>query len=69
MTGLAFRAWMRATRGRLGLTQAQLADRCSISPGRISDIERGAKNPTTGEALEIRSALDRASIERTADGQ
>ena len=63
MSGLAFRSWVKATRRRAGLTQAEVGDRCDppIREHRISDIERGVKTPTMGEALEIRSVLDKAA--------
>ena len=62
MTGLSFRAWMRAARKRSGITQVALGNRClpTITAGRICDIERGIRLPSTTEATAILSVLENA---------
>ncbi|MGH9164358.1 MAG: helix-turn-helix domain-containing protein [Acidimicrobiales bacterium] len=45
-------------REKHGLTQAQLAERCSMDQGDISRIERGATSPTAGTLQRIAAALD-----------
>ncbi len=42
----------------LGLTQAQLAERCGMDQGDISRIERGATSPTTRTLQRIADAVD-----------
>lgn len=45
-------------REKLGLTQAELAERCGIDQGDISRIERGSVNPTTRTLQRLADALD-----------
>ncbi|WP_419945625.1 helix-turn-helix domain-containing protein [Candidatus Poriferisodalis sp.] len=45
-------------RGKHGLTQAQLAQRCGMSQADISRIERGSTSPTTRTLQRIADALD-----------
>lgn len=45
-------------RQQLGLTQAQLAERCGMDQADISRIERGATSPTTRVLQRIADALD-----------
>jgi ribosome-binding protein aMBF1 (putative translation factor) len=44
-------------RDRLGLSQAELAQRCGIDQGDISRIERGATSPTARTLQRIAEAL------------
>ncbi len=37
---------LRVARERAGLSQAQMAARCGVSPGRIGDIEQGRPGKT-----------------------
>lgn len=48
---------IRATRERLGLTQAQLAAQASITPAAISQIEAGDRTPSTPILRRISSVL------------
>lgn len=45
-------------REELGLTQAELAERCGMDQGDISRIERGSVNPTARTLQRIAGALD-----------
>lgn len=45
-------------RERHGLTQAELAERCSVDQGDISRIERGSTSPTARTLQRIADALD-----------
>lgn len=45
-------------RVKLGLTQAQLAERCGIDQADISRIEHGSTSPTTRTLQRIADALD-----------
>ncbi len=45
-------------REKLGLTQAELAERCGVDQGDISRIERGSVNPTARTLQRIAEALD-----------
>ncbi len=45
-------------RNTLGLTQAQLAERCGMSQADISRIERGSTNPTARTLQRIADALE-----------
>lgn len=45
-------------RERLGLTQADLAERCGMDQGDISRIERGATSPTARTLQRIADAVD-----------
>ncbi len=49
---------VRRRRQRLGLTLAQLAERCDVSVSMLSEIERELKNPTINTALLIAQGLD-----------
>ena len=54
---------LRAARERAGLTQAQLAERASVSRALVGAIEAGRHSPSVDAALRIAAALD-ASVER-----
>lgn len=45
-------------REQLGLTQAELAERCAMDQGDISRIERGSTSPTGRTLQRIAGALD-----------
>ena len=49
---------LSAHRGEAGLTQAQLADRISVSRKTINTIENGVFTPSTILALRLAPALD-----------
>ena len=42
----------------VGLTQAELAERCGIDQGDVSRIERGSVNPTARTLQRLADALD-----------
>ena len=48
---------VRRARITAGLTQAQLADRLSVSPAYVTNIEAGRTNLTIGQLGNIASAL------------
>jgi len=48
---------VRRRRRGLGLTLQELADRSGVSRAMLSDVERGAKNPTIRVACQIAEAL------------
>jgi putative transcriptional regulator len=50
---------LRALRGELGLTQAELAERVGVSRKTINTVENGIFVPSTILALKLARALDR----------
>ncbi len=50
---------LKAERTRLGLTQADLADRIGVSRKTINTVENGIFVPSTILALKLAAALDR----------
>ena len=58
MRSLEFSENVKRRRKRLGLTLEQLSDKCGVSRSMLSEIERGAKNPTIQVACQIAEALD-----------
>lgn len=58
-SGLAFRSYMRAARRRAGMTQKEFGAKFApkIPEGRISDIERGLRNPTRDEISQFEKVL------------
>ena len=53
----AFGPRLRAIREAAGLTQAQLAERLGVSVPRVSDLERGRREPGWRVLLSIADAL------------
>ena len=49
MFKVPFHIRLKDRRTHLGYTQRKLADSCGLSPGRISNLERGLRNPTVEE--------------------
>lgn len=50
---------LKEERARLGLTQAELADRIGVSRKTINTVENGIFVPSTLLALKLAAALDR----------
>jgi putative transcriptional regulator len=50
---------LKDERARLGLTQAELADRVGVSRKTINTVENGVFIPSTTLALKLARALDR----------
>ena len=50
---------LKEERARLGLTQAELADRVGVSRKTINTVENGIFVPSTLLALKLAAALDR----------
>jgi len=50
---------LKEERARLGLTQAELADRIGVSRKTINTVENGIFVPSTILALKLAAALDR----------
>ena len=63
----AFGAVVRAHRERVGLTQDKLAYHAQITPGYMSQIERGIKNVTLPILWNLARALDVKSSELVKD--
>ena len=49
---------LKACRNRLGLSQEQLAERADLHRTYISDVERGARNPSLQSITKLAAALD-----------
>jgi transcriptional regulator with XRE-family HTH domain len=49
---------LQEVRNSKGMTQMQLANKAKLDRSFISDIERGAKDPTTKSVDQIATALD-----------
>jgi transcriptional regulator with XRE-family HTH domain len=49
---------VRLLRGRLGISQEELADRCQIDRAYMGGIERGERNVSFAKVLLIRAALE-----------
>jgi predicted transcriptional regulator len=54
---------IRGARAMLGLTQAELAERASISKTGLNNIESGAADPKASTLKAIRAALEAAGVE------
>lgn len=54
----AFGNAIREVRKRHGISQAALAEECSLDRTYISGIERGQRNPSLTNILKIAAALD-----------
>ena len=50
---------LRERRTELGLTQAELAERCAVSRKTINTVENGIFVPSTVLALKLAAALER----------
>jgi putative transcriptional regulator len=50
---------LKERRTELGLTQAELAERCSVSRKTINTVENGVFIPSTVLALRLAAALER----------
>lgn len=50
---------IRDLREKRGMTGAQFADTCGLSPQHLSDVERGRRNPSPPVAKRIADALER----------
>ncbi|WP_338502654.1 helix-turn-helix domain-containing protein [Sphingomonas kaistensis] len=50
---------LKERRSELGLTQAELAERCGVSRKTINTVENGVFVPSTLLALKLAAALDR----------
>ena len=55
---LLFGTAIRSTRSEIGISQEELADRAGLHRTYISDIERGARNPTLESIRKLAVALD-----------
>jgi len=53
-----FGAFVRLHRKRVGLTQAQLAERIDRQPGAVKNIENGKAGPTFETIVRLTQALD-----------
>lgn len=51
--------FLKERRSELGLTQAELAERCGVSRKTINTVENGVFVPSTLLALKLAAALDR----------
>jgi transcriptional regulator with XRE-family HTH domain len=54
---------MRALRGRLGISQEELADRCGLHRTYFGGIERGERNPSLVSIGRIADALQVGIVE------
>ena len=54
---------IRGARAMLGLTQADLAARASLSATALNNIERGASDPRASNLAAIQRALETAGVE------
>jgi len=54
---------IRGARGMLGLTQAELAERCVMSKTGLNNIERGLSDPKVSTLAAIQRALEAAGVE------
>ncbi|GAA4000484.1 helix-turn-helix transcriptional regulator [Sphingomonas humi] len=50
---------LKERRGELGLTQAELAERCGVSRKTVNTVENGVFVPSTLLALKLAVALER----------
>lgn len=50
---------LKERRGELGLTQAELAERCGVSRKTVNTVENGVFVPSTLLALKLAAALER----------
>lgn len=50
---------LKDRRAELGLTQAELAERCGVSRKTVNTVENGVFVPSTLLALKLAAALDR----------
>jgi transcriptional regulator with XRE-family HTH domain len=57
MSDTGFGSRLRHLREAAGLTQKQLADRLGVGPSRVSDLERGHREPGWRVACQIADAL------------
>ena len=60
---------IRAGRALLGITQAELADRASISTTGLNNVERGNADPKASTLRAIEAALTEAGVVFLDDGQ
>lgn len=58
MKDLKFAEKMKERRGKLGITQKELAKMTHLAPATISAYENGAKTPTLDSAIAIADVLD-----------
>ena len=58
-------AQCRAARALLSWSQAELAEKASVSKQTLVDFERGARQPYPRTLADIRSALEAAGVEFT----
>lgn len=56
--GTIFGDYLREVRGKRGLTQAELAERCGFPQARISQLERDGIAPNLATILRLALALD-----------
>lgn len=59
---------VRAARGWLAWTQAELADRASVGVSTVKSYEAGERTPIANNLAAIKAALEKAGIKFTADG-
>lgn len=66
----AFGAAVRTRREELGLSQEALGYRAKVHRTYVSDVERGARNPTVRVVWKLADALDTdpSGLFRTAEG-
>ena len=65
-TGNETRDRIIALRRALGLSQAQLAEKCGAAQSTVADWERGFRNPS-GSALVIIGQLEKKAAKRKGD--
>jgi transcriptional regulator with XRE-family HTH domain len=64
-----FAASLRRLRGLRDMSQRELARRANISPDTVSQLERGAAQPTLDTLLRLQTALGLPSLELLLAGQ
>src|SRR5215207_2653800 len=62
----SFSAWLRAQRGALGLTQAELGARVGCSAAAIRKFEAGQRRPSNQIAERLAAAIELADADRPA---
>ncbi len=62
-------AQLRAARGLIGWSQAELADASKVGRATIADFESGKREPYERTLDDLRAALEAAGVEFTNGGQ
>lgn len=62
-------AQVRAARGLISLSQAQLAEAANVSRATVADFEREVRTPVANNLAAIRAALEAAGVEFTNGDQ